>query len=117
MAVRALRAAPVVTLLAILCIGLGIGAVTTVYSTASAFTFHPLPQLADPDRLLFVADAPAQSPERESTVAPATFADIASLPEFSVAAAVSYFNANITGVELPERVTGGRVTAGFFRLV
>src|SRR5215470_2512329 len=73
MAVRTLRAAPAVSLLAVLCIGLGIGAVTTVYSTASAFTFHPLPQLADPDRLVFVADAPAQAPERGDAVAPATF--------------------------------------------
>src|SRR5512145_1099519 len=117
MAVRALRAAPVVSLLAVLCIGLGIGAVTTVYSTASAFTFHPLPQLADPDRLLLVADVPVQAREREFAVAPATFIDIASLPEFAAAAAVSYFDANLSGVELPERVTGVRVSAGFFRLV
>jgi len=117
MAVRALRAAPMVTLLAVLSIGLGIGAVTTVYSTASAFTFHPLPQLADPDRLVFVADAPVQAPEREVTVAPATFTDVASLREFAVAGAVTNFSANLTGVELPERVTGARASADFFRLV
>jgi predicted permease len=117
MAVRALRAAPVVSLLAVLCIGLGIGAVTTVYSTASAFTFHPLPQLADPDRLVFVADAPAHSPEAGDNVAPATFADLASLPEFSATAAVRGFGANLTGVELPERLTGMRASADFFRLV
>ena len=117
MAVRALRGAPLVSLLAVLCIGLGIGAVTTVYSTASAFTFHPLPQLSDPDRLLFVADGPAQAPLRESEVAPATFTDVASLDEFSATAAVSGFSANLTGVELPDRVTGMRVSADFFRLV
>ncbi len=116
MAVRALRGAPLVSLLAVLCIGLGIGAVTTIYSTASAFTFHPLPQLVEPDRLLFVADGPAQAPERESNVAPATFTDIASLRVFSAAAAVSGFGANLTGVELPERVTAMRVSADFFRL-
>jgi predicted permease len=117
MAVRALLAAPVVSLLAVLCIGLGIGAVTTVYSTASAFTFHPLPQLADPGRLVFVGDGPAESPEREVSVAPATFTDVASLHEFSVAGAVTYFNVNLTGVELPERITGVRASADFFRLV
>ena len=117
MAVRALLSAPAVSLLAVLCIGLGIGAVTTVYSTASAFTFHPLPQLTDPGRLLFVGDGPTASPEREVTVAPATFTDIATLREFSVAAAVSYFSANLTGVELPLRVTGTRASADFFRLV
>src|SRR3989304_396185 len=69
MAVRALRAAPVVSVLAILCMGLGIGSVTTVYSTASAFTLNPLPQLTDAERLLLVADAPANAPQRGANVA------------------------------------------------
>lgn len=116
MAVRALRAAPLVTILAILCMGLGIGAVTTVYSTASAFTLHPLPQLVDPEQLLFVADAPANAPRRGESVAPATFTDIAALPEFSAAGAVTTFAANIAGYDLPERVYGSRVTPDFFRL-
>ena len=116
MAVRALRAAPAVSLLAILCMALGIGAVTTVYSTASAFTLHPLPQLADPERLLLVADAPANAPLRGVNVAYATFNDIAALPEFSAAAAVGGFTANIAGYDLPERANGGRVNADFFRL-
>ncbi len=116
MAVRALRAAPLVSLLAIFCIGLGIGAVTTVYSTASAFTFHPLPQLADPDRLLIVGDAPAKSPTANSTIAAGTFTDLASLGEFTVVAALTDFTANIAGDDLPERASGVRVSAGFFRL-
>lgn len=115
-AVRALRGAPVVSVLAILCIGLGIGAVTTVYSTASAFTFHPLPQFAGPERLVIVADAPARSPTGNTTLAAGTFADVAALPEFEVAAAMAGFVANITGDDLPERATGARVSAGFFRL-
>ncbi|MBL8985699.1 MAG: ABC transporter permease [Gemmatimonadetes bacterium] len=116
MAVRALRAAPAVSVLAIVCIGLGIGAVTTVYSTASAFTFHPLPQLVDPGRLLFVSDAPASTPEREAGVAPATYADLATLPEFAATAAVRFVTVNLTGVDAPVRATGARATADFFRL-
>lgn len=116
MALRTLRAAPGVSLLAILCMGLGIGAVTTVYSTASAFTLHPLPQLVDPERLLSIADAPANAPSRGSSVSHATFNDLAALPEFSVAAAFTGFTANIAGYDLPERASGARVSAGFFRL-
>lgn len=116
MAVRSLRAAPMISLLAILCIGLGIGSVTTVYSTASAFTLHPLPQLVAPERLLFVADASANAPTRSSTVAAGTFADLRSLREFSVSAAIDNFTANIVGDDLPERATGARVSADFFRL-
>jgi len=37
-------------------------------------------------------------------VAPATFTDIATLREFTLVAAVSTFGANLTGVEVPERV-------------
>ena len=116
LAVRALRAAPLVSVLAILCIGLGIGGVTTVYSTASAFTFHPLPQFVEPDRLVVVGDAPAQSPTANYSVAAGTFTDLATLREFSVIAALTSFTANIAGDDLPERVTGARVSAGFFRL-
>jgi len=54
-ALRSLRGAPLVSILAIACIGLGIGAVTTVYSTANAFTFRPLPQLRDASRLVLVS--------------------------------------------------------------
>jgi putative ABC transport system permease protein len=116
MAARALRAAPMVTLLALLCTGLGIGAVTTVYSTASAFTFHPLPQLVDADRLLIVGDSPAKAPTANALIAPGTFTDVALLPEFSVVGAVTGFPANIAGDDLPERVGGERVSAGFFRM-
>jgi hypothetical protein len=116
LAVRALRAAPLVTSLAILSIGLGIGAVTTVYSTASAFTFHPLPQFVQPDRLLVIADAPVRSPTAASTMAAGTFGDLAALEEFSATEALANFVANISGDDLPERATGARVSAGFFRL-
>lgn len=117
MAARALRASPAVSLLAIVCIGLGIGSVTTVYSTASAFTFHPLPQITDPGRLLFVADAPASAPERGQSVAPGTFADIDRLPEFSATSVSSVFTANIAGDDLPERAAAWKVSVGFFSTV
>ena len=42
-ALRTMRRAPLVYGLAVLCIGLGIGAVTTIYSFATAFTFRPAP--------------------------------------------------------------------------
>lgn len=116
LAVRALRGAPLVSGLAILCIGLGIGAVTTVYSTASAFTFHPLPQLAHPEQLLIVGDAPANAPTANATIAPGTLTDLVTLPEFSVVSSVTDFTANIAGDDLPERARGVRVSAGFFKL-
>lgn len=114
-ALRALRGAPLVSILAIVCIGLGIGAVTTVYSTASAFTFRPLPQIRNADRLLFVSEGPAA--DRGSiTVTPGTYSDLATLHEFSGVTALQEWTANIAGVDVPERVGGGLVSANFFKL-
>jgi putative ABC transport system permease protein len=116
-ALRALRGAPLVSLLAIACIGLGIGAVTTVYSTASAFTFRPLPQLVDPERVVLIREAPAsdRSGRGGVRVTPGTFGDLRALPELSAVSAMTEWTANIAGVDLPERAFGGRVSAEFFR--
>lgn len=115
-ALRALRGAPLVSALAIACIGLGIGAVTTVYSTANAFTFRPLPQLHDAGRLLLIAEAPASDPSRGYTVAPATFADLRALTEFEAVSAFVSWTANVAGFDLPERAPGARVSADFFKV-
>src|SRR3989304_5217027 len=63
-AIRTLRRSPGVTALAVLCMALGIGSVTTMYSSANAFTFRPLPQVRDPGRLAHVWEAPASAPDR-----------------------------------------------------
>src|SRR5512146_583549 len=110
-ALRALRGAPLVSSLAIACIGLGIGAVTTVYSTASAFTFRPLPQLTDPGRLVLIAEAPATDRAGGFTVAPGTFTDLQSLRELAAVSAFTSNTANIAGIDVPERVLAARVSA------
>ncbi len=115
-AIRALRGAPVVSLLAIACIGLGIGSVTTVYSTATAFTFRPLPQMRDAGELMLVAETPRSDRLQGTTVTPGTFGDLQTLPEFAGAAALSTWIANLAGFDIAERVPGARVSAGFFQV-
>jgi putative ABC transport system permease protein len=115
-AVRALRGTPVVSILAIACIGLGIGSVTTVYSTATAFTFRPLPQLHAPDDLMIVAETPVSDRLQGTTVAPGTLADVSAFPEFTGVAALVNWTANLAGFELAERAPGARVSAEFFRV-
>ena len=116
MAVRALRGAPVVSGLAIACIGLGIGSVTTVYSTATAFTFRPLPQIRDASELMLVAETPVSDRLQGTTVTPGTFADLRALPEFTGVAALSTWTANVAGFDLAERAPGVKVSAEFFRV-
>ena len=114
-ALRTLRSAPLVSVLAIACIGLGIGAVTTVYSTANAFTFRPLPQLDDPGRLLLVMETPAADRNSGFRVTAGTLGDLRALRAFSSVSALVEWTANIAGIDVPERVGGGRVSAEFFR--
>jgi putative ABC transport system permease protein len=116
-ALRALRGTPVVSLLAIACIGLGIGSVTTVYSTATAFTFRPLPQLDRPDGLVVVAETPVSDRLRGTTVSPGTLADVRALPAFTGVGAFAGWTANIAGFDVAERVPGARVSAEFFAVV
>ena len=114
-ALRTLSGAPLVSILAIACVSLGIGAVTTVYSTASAFTFRPLPQLDNPARLLLFGEQPASERSAADQVTPGTFNDLRRLPEFSSVSALAGWTANIAGYDVPERAYGGRVSSEFFK--
>ncbi len=115
-AVRALSGTPLVTALAITCIGLGIGAVTTVYSTASAFTFRPLPQLRDPGNLMLVAEQPASDRSQRASVTAGTFADLRELRQFAAVGALANWTANVAGFDIPERVDAARVSTDFFKM-
>jgi len=56
---RALRAAPIVTLVAILTLSLAIGANTAIFSIVSGLLFRPLP-VAAPERLVVLGDIPGE---------------------------------------------------------
>ncbi|MFI5280263.1 MAG: ABC transporter permease [Gemmatimonadales bacterium] len=114
-AVRTLGRAPGMAALAVLCMGLGIGAVTTMYSTARAFTLRPLPQIHDAGRLMHVWEGPADAPDRFSEVAPAALRDLQGLREFSAVAAMAGLTLNVTGGDVPERVRAARVSFNFLQ--
>jgi predicted permease len=56
LALRALLATPVVSVVAVLSLALGIGANTALYSIANSLLFRPLP-VAQPERLVRISDA------------------------------------------------------------
>ena len=115
-AIRTLRRSPGVTALAVLCMALGIGSVTTMYSSANAFTFRPLPQVRDPGRLAHVWEAPASAPDRMDGVSAGALRDLqAERGVFSDVAAVAYWEANIAGTDVAERVRAARVSATALR--
>ncbi len=114
-AVRALRKAPGLALLAVMCMGLGIASVTVMFSTAETFTFRPLPHVRDAGRVMHVWEAPAAAPTRSDGMAPASYRDARALSEFSVLAAERGWSANISGIDVPERVRAALVSANFLR--
>ena len=111
-AIRTLRKSPGLAVLAILCMGLGIGAVTSMYSTAEAFTLRPLPMVSGAGDVMHVWEGPADAPRRDDGMSAAAVRDLAGLKIFSGVTAMQRWSADIVGTDLPEQVSGGRTSAG-----
>ena len=111
-AVRTLRKSPGLAVLAILCMGLGIGAVTSMYSTAEAFTLRPLPMVRDAGDVMHVWEGPADAPGRDDGMSAAALRDLGGLRVFSGVTAMQRWSADIVGTDLPEQVSAARVSAG-----
>lgn len=112
---RALRRAPGLAVLAALCMALGIGSVTTVYGTASAFTFRPLPQVRNAEQMLHVWESPVKASQRYEGVSPAALRDLATLRSFSAVVAARYWQPNIEGADISERIVAAQVSANMLR--
>src|SRR5688500_5821976 len=119
-AVRAMRRDAALTTFAILIIGVGVGASTTVFSVVNALWLRPLP-FDDPGRLVWVANGPSENLSRQA-VQVGHVADLrqqsqslAGLAGFSPFYGVG--DIRLTGTGEPERLTGVPVTEGFFPLL
>lgn len=113
---RTLAKHPAVTAVAILSIGLGIGANTTIFSMVSRFVLRPAP-VGDPSTLLSLHIAT----EGERCCNPFSWPVFTDLREqarsFSdMAAYYELIPASISGGTEPERVWGQGVTPNFFRV-
>jgi putative ABC transport system permease protein len=116
-ALRGMRSNAVLTFAALACIGLGIGATATIYSTATAFTFRPLPQLGDPGRLVVLGETP-HGRSAQGGISAATYAALrADTTVFSGIAAMQATSASLRGHEEPERVRAARVNAELFTVL
>src|SRR5437773_5092472 len=74
---RALLRAKGLAAAAVLCLALGIGGTTIVYSVTSALVLHPVPAV-DPSGLVIVTEVPPSQPRAdEIDMAPANYVDLA----------------------------------------
>lgn len=118
---RGLRRNPGFTTFAILIVGLGIGASSTVFSVVNALLLRPLP-FRDAGRLVWIMNDGAEGDLSGQTVPVNPFVDLRNQTRSlsDVAAYYAFYNVGdqmMTGQGEPERLTGVPVSQNFFPLL
>jgi putative ABC transport system permease protein len=114
-AVRQLIRSPGFTAIAVLTLGLGIGANSAIFSVVNAVLLRPLP-FQEPSRLVRVNEARPDG--TTNTVSYPNFRDWQKSGGVFQSSAIYRTQAlNLTGADEAERVTGALVSADFFRVL
>jgi putative ABC transport system permease protein len=114
---RTLLKNPGFTLIAVLTLGLGIGANTAIFSVANTALLRPLPY-QNPDELVMVWETAPKLGFPHNDVAPANFIDWRDQNQvFTQIAAFGGASLSLTGRGEPERIEGMRVSASLFPLL
>jgi predicted permease len=118
---RTLRREASFTTFAILIIGLGIGASSTVFSAVNALLLRPLP-FADPSRLIWIANQSIDNDLSGQTVQVGHMLDFRAQSKSytDVAAYFAFYGVGdnkLTGAGEPERLSGVPVSQNFFPLL
>ena len=116
---RMLAKRPALTAVAVLALGLGIGANTTVFSLVSGILLRPLP-MEHPERLVLVEELLGDESGDVQTFSLSipTFMDWdAENRVFEALGAATGLEVNLTGEAAPERVGAGLVSWDFFSVV
>src|SRR5258706_10471650 len=116
-AIRVLLKSPGFAVVAVLCLAIGIGANTTIFSVVNAILLRPFP-FADPDRIVAVHEI---QPKNDRDRAGLSYPDFRDLREqsnsFSQTAAYTGRSITFSDSDEPERVVGSAVSASLFPLL
>ncbi|HET6374141.1 MAG TPA: ABC transporter permease [Candidatus Polarisedimenticolia bacterium] len=110
---RLLRASPGFVLVAVLAIGLGVGANAAIFSLVNGAMLRPLP-VSDPDRLAWVVQRRAGEPRSQWLSYPDYVDYRDGSGAFENLAAYADLAFSIAGSDQPERVRGQMVSGNFF---
>jgi predicted permease len=117
---RTLRRDASLTTFAILIVGLGVGASTTVFSVFHALLLRPLP-FEEPNRLIWIANGDSENLSNQTVQVNNLIELREQNRSFSGIAGYSPFygagDIRLTGTGEPERLTGAPVTETFFQLL
>jgi len=112
---RRLAKSPRFTLVTLLILALGIGATSTLFTVVHSVLLSPLP-FNQPEELVFASET-RQDGTAISPVSPLNFREWrATTTGFLTVAAARQWPQNVTGGDVPERVTGAQVSAGLLSL-
>jgi putative ABC transport system permease protein len=113
-ATRRLRRSPGFTALAVLTVGLGVGATTVMFSAVHGVLLKPL-RYPEPDRLVMIRGATRAQPGRPGVISYPDYRDWRHESRcFETIAALRTADVTLAGPGGPERIEGARVTASFF---
>ena len=113
-ALRNLIKRPAFTIIAAITLALGIGANTAIFSSVYALLLKPLP-FPELDRVVAIWDSYPSKGVKRNEVSMANYLDWrAQNQSFEQLALYSWWSANLTAVDPPERIQGMVVTANFF---
>lgn len=114
-ALRSWRRAPGPIAAAVIALGLGIGANSTIFSAVAGVLLRPLPY-QNPERLVMVwQDMRARGGPARDWISPGLFVEWQQRATmFESLGAARGWAPNLTGVDEPERLRGAAVSAGYF---
>lgn len=113
-ALRMLVKQRAVNAVAIITIALGIGVNTAVFSTLELLVYRPF-AFANQQRLVLLWEQESESGLKHGSVAPGNFKDwLQQNHSFEQLAAISAATYDLVDHDLPERLSGNRVSSGFF---
>lgn len=107
---RMMFKSPSITLIAVVALALGIGANSAIFSVVNALVLRPLPY-ADPDRLVMVSVGGHEASAADFLDWKAQSRTLENL------SAMSYWDANLGSVAVPERLQGFLVSADLFPML
>ena len=114
---RSLVRRPGFALVAILTLGLGIGANAAIFSVIDAVLLRPLP-FKEPERLVSLWESRRDRGWTRTSFTSAAFWDVQDMSRaFDGVAAMRYSTINLTGMDHPDRLLLSRISANFFQVL